>query len=126
LAVAPSPTGADGAAAESSDALVLDLPSYAIQLIAFRDKERMLGYVEERGLADRALYGLSSSGGSRWYVVVQGFYPSRPAAQAAAEELPEALKRLEPWIKQFPAGSRFERFDRGGARSRADASTGRP
>jgi septal ring-binding cell division protein DamX len=86
----------------------------------------MLGYVEERGLADRALYGLSSSGGSRWYVVVQGFYPSRPAAQAAAEELPETLKRLDPWIKQFPAGSRFERFDRGVDRVRSDPPTLHP
>lgn len=124
--LAPSPPGAEVELLGGPDAVVLEVPSYAIQLAAFRDAGRMRGYVEERGLAERVLYGLSSAGGSRWYVLVQGFYPTRAEAQAAADALPEALKRLDPWIRQFPAGSRFERFERGGGRARADASTARP
>lgn len=122
----PPPPEAEGEVPGGSDALVLEVPSYAIQLVAFRDKERMLGYVAERGLADRARYGLSSAGGRLWYALVLGFYPTHADAQAAADELPEALKRLDPWIRQFPAGSRFERFDQGVAQGRTDGSASRP
>jgi septal ring-binding cell division protein DamX len=94
-----------------SGAKVLETEQYAIQLIAFRDEQSMLDFARGADLAGEVFYTHSSSNGVGWYVLVKGFFPTRGEAQTAAERLPAALSKLDPWVRSFPAGTTFYRID---------------
>jgi septal ring-binding cell division protein DamX len=103
--------GAAPAADAETAAKVLETERYGIQLIAFRDQVSMLDYARGADLVGDAFYTHSSSSGVGWYVLVKGFFATRGEAQAAAERLPAALSKLDPWVRSFPAGTAFYRID---------------
>src|SRR5690606_40797418 len=36
-----------------------------------------------------------------WFVVLHGEYSDRAAARAAVSQLPEEIRKLQPWVRQF-------------------------
>ena len=76
-----------------------------IQLIGFRSAESAAEFALSQGIADSAWTLAGRWQGRDWYSVLIGRYPDRAAAAAAMADLPEPLRRLQPMLRQLPAGS---------------------
>ena len=48
-------------------------------------------------------YYESTFNGKPWYQLLYGIYPTRQEAQLAADNLPENIRRAEPWIRKISA-----------------------
>ena len=110
----PDATDADDPASEvpapeahssGSAAIRLDEAMYGVQLIAFRDLQSVLDFAQRGRFGDDLLYGESRVGAAGWYIVVKGLYTDGGAAREAVDQLPAELRRLDPWIRKFPAGT---------------------
>ena len=74
---------------------------YTIQLLAARDEQAVLGFIERYKLGSEAAYYTFTRSGVRWYAVVYGSYESNAAARAALDGLDPALRTQSPWVRNF-------------------------
>ncbi len=89
---------ADGLAHREDWLLSQNAESYTLQLLGSRNERAARGFIEQLGLqADKVSYYKGLYKGGDWYVVVYGVYPSRSAAAADIENLPESLRAAKPW-----------------------------
>lgn len=70
---------------------------YTVQLLGTYSKEGMQAFIGKHRLDSRAAWFETTNGGSPWFVIVHGIYPTRKAASAGIAELPPALQRNKPW-----------------------------
>lgn len=107
----PGPTP-DSAASQNAPTQSAPTPSadpgYAIQLIAYQSRARVVPFVEQHGLGDRAVVTESRVGGRRAYVVLLGPYGSEPEAAQAMAALSPELRALGPWVRRLSAGASLE------------------
>lgn len=74
---------------------------YTLQLFGTADRERMVAYVNRQpDIAEFALVTLERDG-QPWYVVTYGVFTSPGAARTAARNLPNAIGRVDPWVRTF-------------------------
>jgi septal ring-binding cell division protein DamX len=75
--------------------------SYTIQLLAGKDRQRMVSFIEQNAIGEQAAYFHLSRNGESWYGVVYGSYPGYSLAQAALKQMNPALLKHSPWIREF-------------------------
>jgi len=75
--------------------------NYTLQLIAGDNEERIRLFIIEHDLQDHAVYFKSSKRKNPWYSVVYGSYSRVASAQKAIDDLPNELRNLTPWIRDF-------------------------
>ncbi|MEM1436636.1 MAG: SPOR domain-containing protein [Pseudomonadota bacterium] len=96
LALAASTLPERGAAEPSELSLYPD--GYTVQLIALPTAERLTTFVRERGVPNLIAAEVRRDGEPH-YVLLFGAFADRASAVRAAEQLPEALSDLTPWIR---------------------------
>lgn len=74
---------------------------FTLQLMAASSEATVQQYIKRHQLTGRAAYFRTSRGGSPWYSVVYGTFPSAQQARAAIEQLPTALTDASPWLRQY-------------------------
>ena len=82
---------------------ILDLPRefYTIQIMALAEKDKVSQFALKNNL-DSALIAHTISRGSKWYVLLLGFYPNFTDAKKARLEWQEANPNgKKPWIREL-------------------------
>lgn len=71
---------------------------FTIQLLSSSKKQDVVRFIAQSNLK-QASYYQTYRDGQKWYVVTHGKYPTRKAATAAIQKLPESVKKNGPWVK---------------------------
>lgn len=75
---------------------------YTLQLIGGRHEGGIQQFIQQHQLADKALTYRKQVQGDDWYVVVLGQYPTKQAAESAANALPSTIKQeTKPWVRSM-------------------------
>lgn len=77
--------------------------AYTLQIMGLRDLRSVQAVMQRNAGVKGLRYHATSLNGQPWYVIVQGEYPSRQAAQAAVKSLPAALQASKPFPKSLSA-----------------------
>ncbi|WPL14001.1 MULTISPECIES: H(+)/Cl(-) exchange transporter ClcA [Thiorhodovibrio] len=80
---------------------------FTIQLISFRDVASLARFAQDEGLVGRALRLESGGEPRRWHSVLIGAYADFATAEAALQDLPPSLTRLDPIIRPLKTGERL-------------------
>ncbi len=75
----------------------LDASSYTLQVVATKDVKQLQSLVKREGLKDNYAYFDKPVKDATFYVLVIGNFENRDAAIAAAEKLPNNLRKNKPW-----------------------------
>lgn len=100
---APPPTRAasasPGATAKLEVSWLLAQPEsgYSIQLLAAFDREAVRRYLLQHGMETQGFILEAKRNGRPWYIATHGYFPTRAQANAALAQLPEAVRREQPW-----------------------------
>ncbi len=78
-----------------------DPARYTIQVLASRTPETILPLLRDQPVAGPFAVAAYRRGNTTWYGLFHGVFASRAKAQAALEEMPAALRRSAPWIRQI-------------------------
>ncbi len=74
---------------------------FVLQLLGSRSEESARAFIRQHAdLSDIGLFETRHLG-QPWYVVTQGIYPDSRAARQGIAQLPEALRRQEPWPRNI-------------------------
>ncbi len=74
---------------------------YTIQILGTGNERLLRHQIKNSDLLDKVAYFKKSREGNPWYSLIYGSYNSREAAQAAAQTLPSALRKSNPWIRKI-------------------------
>jgi DamX protein len=97
---APPPEDAGSAPTFSADEReLLALPSqqFMLQLLGAESRATVDKFAAGAGRGQRLLTYRTQLRGKPWFIVLTGPFPSRAAAQAAVEKMPETLRKQQPW-----------------------------
>jgi DamX protein len=93
--------------------LAQDPEAFTLQLVTVSSIDSAEAFVQRQRLPmEFAIYQLQREGRTL-HVVLYGLYPSREAAQAAADRLPEEVGDIQPWIRpldQVQSAARINTF----------------
>ena len=74
---------------------------YTLQLLGTRSRQAALDFIKaQAGLTDLGYFETQHEG-KPWFVVTQGAYANRSAAQQAVARLPELLRKQQPWPRSL-------------------------
>jgi len=74
---------------------------YTLQLVAGSSRETVEAFVGEHQLTGQAAIYQTTHNGQPWYVLIYGLYDDQRQAQAAAAELPPAVRQMKPWARSL-------------------------
>ena len=88
---------------QKTEAELLDLPSnrYVLQLMATSERSALYQHIDRQPNSSNLKVYRGLRGGSRFYILVEGFYADRGAALAAVLNLPENQQKAKPWPKKL-------------------------
>lgn len=89
--------------AKAAPASVKSGGAYTLQIMGLRDLRSVQQFMQRNAGVSGLRYHTSTLNGEPWYVIVQGEYASRQAAQAAVKTLPAALQASKPFPKNVSA-----------------------
>lgn len=72
---------------------------FTLQLIGLSNKKALDIFVEKNKLGQSARYYEGRLRGKEWHVLLYGKYASREEANAALQQLPQALRNEKPWVR---------------------------
>ncbi|MCU7801192.1 MAG: SPOR domain-containing protein [gamma proteobacterium symbiont of Lucinoma myriamae] len=75
---------------------------YTIQLLGALNKDSVLHFVKQHNLSETSKIVKTEYQNKPWYILIQGNYKSFSKAQKDLRQLPESLKKNNPWIKKLP------------------------
>ena len=75
----------------------LNASSYTLQVVATKDVKQLESLVKKEGLKEDYAYFDKPVKDATFYVLVIGNYETRDAAIAAADKLPDSLRKNKPW-----------------------------
>jgi DamX protein len=80
-----------------------DPASYTIQILGVHNEQFMLDFIRKNKLLQQneIAYYESTFQGKPWYQLLYGIYPTRQAAEEAADNLAENIRRAGPWIRRM-------------------------
>jgi DamX protein len=73
---------------------------WTIQLVAGNLEQTALNVLRRYPQVDAMVYTRGERNGKQWFMVFQGGYPNKDAAQQAAKTLPAGLVSGEPWVRE--------------------------
>lgn len=75
---------------------------YTLQLLGARDEQAVQRFIKKHQLpAQQTAYYRGQYKGKKWFVVLYGVYPSRNDAAKHTAELPESVRRQNPWPRSL-------------------------
>jgi len=73
---------------------------WTLQLVAGNLEQTALNILRRYSQVDAMVYTRGERDGKPWFTVLQGTYPSKDAAQQAAQTLPVGLVSGKPWVRE--------------------------
>ncbi|MFT7365900.1 MAG: DamX protein [Marinobacter psychrophilus] len=73
---------------------------WTIQLVAGNLEQTALNILRRYPQVDAMVYTRGERNGRQWFMVFQGIYPSKDAAQQAVQTLPAGLVSGKPWVRE--------------------------
>jgi DamX protein len=73
---------------------------WTIQLVAGNLEQTALNILRRYPQVDAMVYTRGERNGKQWFMVFQGIYPSKDAAQQAVQTLPAGLVSGKPWVRE--------------------------
>ena len=73
---------------------------WTIQLVAGNQEQTALNILRRYPQVDAMVYTRGERNGKSWFMVFQGNYPTKDAAQQAAQALPTGLVSGAPWVRE--------------------------
>jgi len=73
--------------------------NFTLQLLGTHQEATAKSYLKKFSLNEEAAIFKVNHKGKNWYTLLYGNYPSKPAAQAAANKLPTGVSK--PWVRSF-------------------------
>ncbi|MCB1876961.1 MAG: SEL1-like repeat protein [Chromatiales bacterium] len=104
VAPAPAPVARKAAIVPSEgENWVLAQPArnYTLQLMSTRDKEGAMEFIREHDLGGEAALFAWNREGKRLYSVIYGSYADSLQAKTTLDNLSEALRANQPWLRKF-------------------------
>ena len=80
-----------------------DPSHYTLQLAAGTDKEAIQTFINKHNLDGKAVYFHRLRDGNNWYTLIHSSYPTYDKAKEAIKQLPLAVQKAKPWVRQFKA-----------------------
>tara|TARA_R110000764_G_scaffold46131_1_gene103537 strand:+ start:100 stop:597 length:498 start_codon:yes stop_codon:yes gene_type:complete len=74
---------------------------YAVQLLGTRSEQAAVTFASKHAEVADIGYFETVHQGAPWFVVTQGSYGGRQAAQSGVAALPESLRNSKPWPRSF-------------------------
>jgi len=74
---------------------------YTVQVMSSINKSDIVNFLKVHPLEGAVAFRVSQLDGTTWYSIVNGVYPEYQQALTAAAELPDAVKPLKPWVRNF-------------------------
>ena len=74
---------------------------YTLQLASSTNRRVIEKYYRQNHLEGQGGYYRNRRDGQDWYALVHGAYPTVSAAKAAIAELPEELRKWQPWVRRL-------------------------
>jgi DamX protein len=74
--------------------------NYVVQMYATYQRTSAEQFIAQHKLGAKANVIATVRDGKTWYVVVYGSYPDRTRARNAIGSLPDAVRRLSPWVRK--------------------------
>jgi DamX protein len=102
--VAESPAPAVKTAVQRENWLLAQDPeSYTIQIMGVYNEQSLLDFIKRNQELEQGeiAYYETLFQGRPWYQLLYGIYPTKQAAQLAADELPENIRRAGPWMRKL-------------------------
>lgn len=97
----PAASGANAAYRQADWYRQRAASEYALQLLGTRSRQAALDFINaQSGVADLGYFETQHEG-QPWFVVTQGRYAGRAQAQQGAGQLPESLRKLQPWPRSM-------------------------
>ncbi|UCD82551.1 MAG: SPOR domain-containing protein [Desulfobacterales bacterium] len=80
-----------------------DATSYTIQIIGVHKEQSLFDFIKKNQLLQQneIAYYESTFQGKAWYQLLYGVYPTKQAAEEAADKLAENIRRAGPWIRRL-------------------------
>ncbi|OOG22719.1 sporulation protein [Thioalkalivibrio denitrificans] len=98
---APEPPEVTGELRDASWLQAQPRDHYTVQIMGLSDLQALRRYGREQGIDRELAWFRTTRNGEAWYVLVAGNYPDAEAARASIAELPEAVRRNQPWVRTF-------------------------
>ena len=76
---------------------------YTLQLVAGNNINTLRSFIRQHSLNEPLAIYHTIRKGKTWFGLIQYRYPNKQAALDARDQLPAALRRQNPWIRQFSA-----------------------
>ena len=80
-----------------------DPSHYTLQLAAGTDKEAIQAFINRHHLESKAVTFHRLRDGKNWYTLIHSSYPTYAKAKDAIKQLPLAVQKAKPWVRQFKA-----------------------
>ncbi len=78
-----------------------DPNAYTVQLMGSHELDSVRQFIQHHGLTGDLAVFKASRNNKDWFVLVQGVYPTRQAAEAAKAQLPPAVRATQPWARSL-------------------------
>lgn len=78
--------------------LALPATQFTLQVLGSSSRSNVEEFVARHAASSLAWYETRNNG-NPWFVIIQGAYASRNAAQSAVANLPAELRDLQPWVR---------------------------
>ncbi len=98
---APTPTVKIETLKPNTNSVLLNKQGFTLQLMGASDFNELSQFVAANKLQDKSYILHSINKGQDWYTLIYGVYPTHEAAEAARNNLPEAMKQSKPWIRSM-------------------------
>lgn len=100
-AATPKPAEAIGSIRKTEWYRQQSASRYAVQLLGTRSEQAATAFVKTHAQLGDIGYFETMHQGAPWFVVTQGSYGGRQAAQAGVTNLPQTLRDSKPWPRSF-------------------------
>lgn len=91
----------NGSNSNTQQALMRVQGNYTLQLMASADIKAVQSFVRRHRLQGKVKYYHASYHGNTWYMLLYGTYATVTQARAAKQQLPSAVRSLQPWVKSL-------------------------
>lgn len=78
--------------------MILNAEAFSLQLVGGHTRSNVEGFVKRHSLSQAHIVK-SKRAGKDWYIVMYGQYQSFDQAKGAIQGLPQAVQKLNPWIR---------------------------
>ena len=80
-----------------------DPSHFTLQLLGTQNVNNIKQFIKQHQLRGKVVYYHTQRDNQDWYALVYGTYPNNADAKSAVNQLPDPIRKLSPWVRNFSA-----------------------